>query len=299
VETRANYIAVGVFVILLLGGLAIAALWLARGQFAQNTERYETYFASVGTGLGPGSAVRVNGVQVGHVESVRLDPEDPTHVRVILNVDPNAPIRSDSVASVEIQSLTGTAAIEISAGSKNAPEIALQPGHSYPVIWSRESNLEQIVNAVPQLMAKLNDIADQFRQVLSKPNQEALTQTLDNLQQVTAEAAARRNDIGKLIEQGAAGAESLRRAIDNLSGLAPRLNSVADQADTTIRSLNGLVQDNRGALRNFTQTGLPEIQQLVAQTQGLVADLRRTVDELGRNPSRILYGDQREGYRPK
>jgi phospholipid/cholesterol/gamma-HCH transport system substrate-binding protein len=167
------------------------------------------------------------------------------------------------------------------------------------VIWSRESNLEQIVNAVPQLMAKLNNLADQFAQILSKPNQDALTQTLDNLKEVTAAAAERRDDISKLIKQGAADADALNRAIDSLNGLIQRLNGVADQADTTIRGLNGVVQDNRGALRSFTQSGLPEIQQLVAQTQGLVADLRRTVDELGRNPSRILYGDQREGYRPK
>src|SRR6185437_6212147 len=145
-ETRASYIAVGLFVVALLTGLIVAVLWFAGRQLAEHTLRYETYFASVGSGLSAGSPVRVNGVQLGRVAEVALDPNDPTRVRVIIDVDSRAPIRSDSVATLEIQSLAGTTAIEISAGTKGAPPIALHDGHRYPVVWSRESNLSQIVD---------------------------------------------------------------------------------------------------------------------------------------------------------
>ena len=100
-ETRASYVAVGTFVVVLLAALVVATIWFVRGQLAENTTRYETYFASVGSGLSAGSPVRVNGVQLGRVAEVGLDPDNPTRVRVTMDISSTAPIRSDSVASLD------------------------------------------------------------------------------------------------------------------------------------------------------------------------------------------------------
>jgi len=298
-ETRASYIAVGVFVVALLAGLVFGALWFAGGQFADHITRYETYFVSVGSGLTAGSPVRVNGVQLGRVAEVALDPNNPTRVRVTMDVATDAPIRSDSVASIEIQSLAGTTAIEISAGAKTAPPIEVQPGHRYPVIWSRESNLNQIVDAVPHLVLKLTDLIDRLQDSLSDKNRQALTDTLDNLAQLTAVASAHREDLARLLEDSAADARDLNKVIANLNDMTKKLNQVADQAGTTVRNLNGMVQEDRGPLKDFAQNGLQQFQQLAIDTRALVAELSRTVNTLDRDPSRLLYGDRREGYRPQ
>jgi phospholipid/cholesterol/gamma-HCH transport system substrate-binding protein len=305
-ETRASYVAVGVFVVVLLAGLVLAVLWFARGAVADHSLRYETYFTSVGSGLSQGSSVRVSGVQLGHVVGVSLDPDDPTRVRVTMDINPNAPIRSDSVASLEIQSLAGTTAVEITPGSKNAPEIVLAPGHRYPVIWSRESNLQQVVEAVPELVAKFTDVTDKLGQIVDAKNRQALADTLENLSQLTAVASAHREDLARLLQDSAADAHDLHQAIDNLNQVAQRLNhvadqasQVADQANATMRNANGMIQENRGALKDFTQDGLGQIRQLAIDARSLVAQLSHTVDTLDRDPSRLIYGDRREGYHPK
>lgn len=298
-ETRASYIAVGIFVVALLAALVVAVLWFARGQLNQSTTRYETYFASVGSGLSPGSAVRVNGVQLGRVADVALDPDNPTRVRVTMDISRNAPIRSDSVASLEIQSLAGTTAIEITAGSKEAPPIALQPGQSYPVIWSRESNLSQIVDAVPNLVVRLTDLLDRLQDLVNDKNRQAFGDTLNNLSQLTAVAAAHRQDLAHLLEDSASDARDLHQAIANLNDMSKKLDQIADQASTTVRNLNAIVQEDRAPLRDFAQNGLPQLQKLAIDTRALVAQLSRTVNELDRDPSRLLYGDRREGYRPQ
>jgi phospholipid/cholesterol/gamma-HCH transport system substrate-binding protein len=46
-ETRAAYAVVGAFVLTLIAGLVVAALWLANAQFSQGKTRYDIYFASV------------------------------------------------------------------------------------------------------------------------------------------------------------------------------------------------------------------------------------------------------------
>lgn len=298
-ETRASYVAVGAFVIVLLSGLVVAALWFAHGQLAQHVTRYETFFASVGSGLTAGSPVRVSGVELGHVVSVGLDGDDPTRVRVTMDIAADAPIRSDSVATIEIQSLAGTTAIEITPGSKNAPPIQIKPGRHYPIIWSRESNLGQIVDAVPNLIAKLNVLTDAVQQVVNDKNRQALADTLDNLSQLTAVAAAHREDLARLLQNSATDAQDLHQAIVNLNDATQKLGHVADQASTAVANLNGMVQENRAPLKDFTQNGLQQFQQLAVDTRNLVAELSRTLDTLDRDPSRLIYGDRREGYHPQ
>jgi phospholipid/cholesterol/gamma-HCH transport system substrate-binding protein len=298
-ETRASYVAVGAFVIALLAGIVIAFLWFAGSQLSDHTTRYETYFASVGSGLSAGSPVRVNGVQLGRVAEVALDPNAPTRVRVIMDIESHAPIRSDSVASLEIQSLAGTTAIEISAGTKEAPPIELSDGHRYPVIWSRQSSLNQIVDAVPNLLVKITELTDQLQQVVSEKNRQALADTLDNISQLTAVAAAHREDLARLLADSATDAHALQQSIANLNDMTKKLDQIADQAGTTVRNLNDTVQENRVPLKNFTQNGLQQFQQLAVDMRSLVSELSRTVNTLDRDPARLIYGDRREGYRPQ
>lgn len=298
-ETRAAYVAVGAFVLALLVGLVVAVMWLAHGQFTRKMVRYDTYFARVVTGLVDGSPVRISGVQVGHVVDVALDPKNPSRVRVTMEVAANAPIRSDSVASLEVQPLTGSAAIEITPGSIKAPPLQVKEGQKYPVIWSRESEMQMLVQSLPHLLENIVTVTDKLSQVMNEKNRAALTDTLANLNRVTSVAAAHSDDIDRLLSESAADAKELRQTIGAMNDATRRLDKVADQAGVAIRNINGMVQENRKPLRDFTRNGLDELRQLVANTQTLVRAMTRTVDAIDRNPSRLLYGDQRGGYRPQ
>src|SRR3546814_2638570 len=102
-ETRANYIMVGCFVLLLAFGLLGFVLWLAQFQFEEEYARYDIVFESSVTGLNEGSPVRYRGVRVGEVLSVDLDPDRPTAIRVTLEVQERTPVRADSVATLELE----------------------------------------------------------------------------------------------------------------------------------------------------------------------------------------------------
>src|SRR5579862_2168543 len=305
-ETRAAYAMVGAFVLALLMGLAVAVLWIAHGQFAKSNTRYDIYFASVTTGLADGSPVRISGVEVGRVIAVALDPQHAGRVRVTIEVVVDAPIRSDSVASIELTGLTGGAAVEITPGSANAPLIEVQNDQRYPVIWSRESSLQQVVANVPLLIGKITDLTDKMGALLDDQNRAAIAATLDNLSRLTGAAAAHSNDLEQILANGAADTKDLHAAIHDLQdtmrtmqNTMRQFDSVAADATSTVRDVDALVKENRGPLRDFTQNGLGDLRDLVAQTQNLVASLTRTIDALERDPSRLLYGDRREGYKPQ
>jgi len=298
-ETRASYVAVGVFVLALVLGVAVAWLWFARSQFAEKNTRYDIYFASVATGLVDGSPVRISGVQVGHVVEVALDPENPKRVHVTVEVVPDAPIRSDSVALISTQPLTGSAAVEITPGSKDAPPILHLEGQRYPVIWSQESGIEQLVANVPELLLKLNDLTDHLSAAFDDKNRAALAAVLDNLSQITATVAAHRDDLDHFFADSAADAKEMHQAIADITATARRLDGVASQARDAVGDIDGLVKDNRAPIKEFTTSGLGELRQLVAETRVLVTAMTRAVAGIERDPSRLLYGDRREGYRPQ
>lgn len=248
-ETRAEYVLVGGFVVALLAGLALAVLWFAQAQFKANAVRYDIYFEGSVSGLATGSNVRYNGVPVGTVSDIRLDPQHPTRVRVTVDIRPDVVIRTDTVAQLQVEGLTGVAYVQITGASGDAPLLKAEAGQPYPVIASKPSQLEQLFSGLPDLIQKLSNLADQLNGIASDKNRVALTQTLDNLRQVSDVAAAHKQDIGAMLRDA--------------SGTMSRLD------------------------------------QLIAQAQALVAELTRLADSFERDPTRLIYGDQQKGYRPK
>jgi len=138
-ETRANYVAVGAFVLVVLAGIMVSVLWLARAQFATEYQYFETHLAGSVSGLGDGAPVRLNGIQVGRVARIELDPEDPKLVTLVLQVSKAIEIHADAVASLESQGLTGVSYVEISGGTLSSPPLTAAAGQRYPVIASRPS----------------------------------------------------------------------------------------------------------------------------------------------------------------
>src|ERR1700739_4350159 len=184
-ETKANYVAVGVFVIVLLFGLVITLLWLGGSQYTEEYAYYRTYFSVSVTGLGDGTLVRYNGIQVGRVSKVDFDPNDPKRVIVTLEINPDLPIHSDSVATIASEGLTGGTYVEIDGGLQGSPVLPHGLFGGYPAIKSKPSTLQELEQSAPQLLAKSNGIADRLNDVLSTGNRQAFAQTLTNLRDVT------------------------------------------------------------------------------------------------------------------
>src|SRR5260221_7555557 len=185
-ETRANYVAVGAFVLLVFAGAVVTLLWLARGECNRESTFYDIYFAGSVTGLAQGSVVRYNGIQVGRVVEIRIDPQNLSQVRATIEVDPTTTvIKSDAVASLEIQGLTGTAFVEITGGSQNAPPMQRREGERYPVIASRPSGLQQVVMGAPEALSRLIEVADRLPLLSDAKNRGPSSDPPDNPPAVT------------------------------------------------------------------------------------------------------------------
>lgn len=316
-ETRANYVAVGAFVLVVLIGIVVVTLWLARVEFRREFVYYDIYFTGSVTGLAQGSEVRYSGIRVGRVTEIRIDPQNLQQVRVTVELDQTVPIRADAVASLEFQGLTGTSYIEISPGSQKAPPLEVLPGQRYPVIASKPSGLERVFASAPEVLARLLDVADRLNAILSERNRTAITETLDNVRRLTGAAAERTDDLKAIIADAAVAMRDLHSALSSVDqtlvdmrrlvgekgearGALQAIDGAARKLDKLETDLDALVQENRPPLHDFTQRGLNELSQLIVDARSLVGELTRLTDEIERDPARFLFGGgRREGYQPR
>lgn len=288
-ETKANYVGVGAFVLVCVIGLVVAIMWLAGVQYSQEYAYYQANFKGPVTGLGTGTVTRFNGIEVGHIKDLNFDPNDPQRVIVTMQVRPGLNIREDSVASIDSQGLTGGSYVEISGGTVNSPLLTAKDGERYPVIRTKQSTLQQLEQSVPEVVAKLNTAAGRINDLLSDSNRAALAHVLANLDQTTTTLARRSADIDAAI---ASANRTMARLDEASSKLAPAL----DRVDLTVRKY-GKVADDADAFINGE--GLAQMSDLIGETRRLVANLDQLSDQLNRQPTKLLFGDRRKGYEPK
>jgi len=312
-ETRAHYAAVGAFVLAMVFLAFAAVLWLARGALNQQFARFDIYFEGPVTGLRDGAEVDYNGVPVGKVIDIRIDPSNVSLIRVRVDIDPDVPIKTDARAAVETNILSGVSYILIDGGTQSAALLHAEGNETYPVIRAHRSRLASVTARAPQLLEKLNDTADRLNRLLGDKNQKALTATLDNLQSFSRGLADRNQDIADLLQNANNAAHQANKLIDDVDhsyagpdGIGRRAATAIADFDTLAKNLNetngqvqSTLQELRPGLRDFGQHTLGNIDSLVSEARELVTGLNRVSDEIERDPSRVLFGDRREGYHPQ
>ena len=295
-ETKANYVAVGAFVLICVIGLVVTLLWLAGAQYSQEYDYYQTIFKGSVSGLGKGTVTRYNGIEVGRVTDLTFDPHDPQSVIVTLQVQPHLNIREDSVASIASQGLTGGSYVEISGGTRDAPLLAARDDQPYPIIRSKQSTLAQLEQSAPEVVAKLDVAASRINDLLRDENRQALAHTLANLDTITTTLAARSGEIDATIRHANDAVANLEKASSGFQPAIDHVNSTIDTANTTLKKY-GKVADDADAFINGE--GLSQMSDLIGEMRRTVANLNQLSAQINKQPTVLLFGDRRKGYTPK
>ena len=177
-NTKLNYILVGLFVLGLSGVMIAGVLWLAAGGSGRAYDEYVVYMRESVSGLSRDSTVKYHGVGVGTVREITLDPQNPERVRLLLHIDQGTPVREDTTASLEVQGLTGLAYVNLDGGSQTSPPLRASEGEDFPVIISLPSIWGRLDRAVGELIDNLIVASNKINILLNDENQGYLTDTL-------------------------------------------------------------------------------------------------------------------------
>ena len=302
-ETRAHYVAVGAFVLAMVVLAFVAVLWLGRAQLTTQYAHYDILFEGV-TGLSKGAPVNYTGVPIGKVTEIKLEPDK--HVRVTVEIEPDVEIRTNDRASVETNILSGVSYIEIGGGTPEGKILVALPGERYPVIRARRTGIRSLVARAPQILEKFEQTLDQVNELLDDKNRQAFAEILENGRILSSGLVDTNKQISELVGNANTAVQSagtllgnIDRSYSGLDGIGNRLGTALADYDRVAKDLQLTVQDVRPGVRNFSQQTLSDIGALVAEARQLVSGLSRLTAEIERDPTRVLFGDRREGYRPR
>ena len=283
---------VGAFVLVLSAVLVAGVLWLVSG--GQSQRHVDLYLAiedeSV-SGLNVNAPVKYNGVDVGTVRDIQLDPSNLARVRLVFAIRHGTPIKTDTEAVLKTQGLTGIAYVELDGGSSLAPPLRAAVPGEYPEIRTKPSLSARLENVLTTVLVKLDGTTARIDAMLSDKNQRALTDTLENIAAVSHMLAARKTTLD-------AGIISAARTFDEAQRLAAQLGPVIDRIGLAADSLDKMGKETGLASNQVrstvaavgTQT-MPEIQNLLAELEALSVSLRQLVQKIDRRPSSLLLGD--------
>lgn len=306
-ETRANYVLVGSFVLALIAAAFGFVIWLARIDLQHEPQTYLVYFSGSVSGLQIGSEVQYRGVPVGRLTDIRIDPQNIERIRVTLELNEGTPVKSDTYATLGLQGITGVAYIQLKGGTQNAPDLMAQDKDEYPVIPSRPSGLEQVLERAPELLERAIVISERLEQMLSEKNINGISSSIENVRSTTQILADRTRQIDQAITDGAEAVASLRKLTTDLSKDAGNLTTSAQEAFKDAKkaldafgkvadNMQALVTENRPALRDFSQSGLYEFTQFITEARTLIANLSRLSGQIERDPAQFLFGNQQKGF---
>jgi phospholipid/cholesterol/gamma-HCH transport system substrate-binding protein len=156
-EIRARYVLVGLFTLAVIVGGFGFVYWLQTSGGLGKRMSYEVRFSNTVSGLLKGSPVLFNGIRVGEVTGLRLVPDNPRAIDATIAVDENAPVRSDTLVSLEFQGLTGVAVVTLTGGSDHSPPPPKGPG-GRPVLTAIEGAGESMSESARRVLGRLDKI---------------------------------------------------------------------------------------------------------------------------------------------
>lgn len=319
-EVRASYAVVGAFVLALMMALAGFVVWLARVEIDRSVDEYEVAFTGSVSGLQEGSAVRYRGVPVGRVAAIRINPDDIAEILVRLELQPGTPVRADTVATVEMQGITGIASIQLSGGTQGAPMLEPDGAGGPPRITAGRSALEQVFDTTPVVLNRIAAVLERMGVLLNEENLTSINAIIDDLEDIMdavnetrpqveamignlGTTAARVGDTALLVNELLVEA---RGVVGQLDGLREQGEGALGEVAAAARSfralgtrLEAMVRRSEQPIGDFSESTLYELRQLVAEMRQLVASTSRITREFERDPAGYLLGAQQKGFQPQ
>jgi phospholipid/cholesterol/gamma-HCH transport system substrate-binding protein len=283
-ETRANYILIGLFTLATIVGAFGFVYWFHHVGGTGERMTYKVVFQGPIGGLRSGASVTFNGIRVGEVTDLTLDPKDPKQALATISINADTPVRADTEVSLDSQGLTGIAVLALRGGSAGAAAVTAKDG-DVPVLSAGSS-------ASQDMMAAARDLARRNRagQVEKQPTHK---NSLRNLESFT--------------EMLSKNSDSLQTTMRNLEAFTDTLSKNSAKIDRIVAGVDNLIggPEGKGDVPEAVRALKATAENFDKKLDNLVTDGRRTLNTIDRavrnfdeNPSRIIFGGGRPATTP-
>lgn len=263
-ENRANYFFVGLFVFGVFFASLACALWLGGFSKQESFDYYRIHTQESVSGLSLKAPVRLLGVEVGSVENIKISDENGLGVDILIKVKKDTPIKEDTLATLQLQGITGLKSIQLEGGSKNSKKLKTEEDE-IPVIKFKESFLTTIDKQSEYLFSLIKTADKKTKELLSEKNLKNFELILENLVKTS---------------------EKVNLMSDKISNLSERLNHSLAGFDKGTKSFEELAQkaskklDLYDELRYEFKDNLELFKIFLLESNALLLQLQRSPADL-------------------
>lgn len=282
-DPKVNYTAVGIFVVFLSLLLAMVVLWLS-SEHVQHYNKYLVFLKEPVSGLTEKAPVKFNGVQVGYVDTIGIDLEDPQQVRLIVKVNDKAPINKSTTATLMAQGFTGNNYLGLKAKTSNAPPLEKNKGEPYPVIPSEPSLLVQLNEALREVTDGLKGMSTSFKNMSEGFSSVLTPANLASIKNILAQTSTASNHFPETLEK--------------FKGAAVGLTDASEQVKTTLKNSQSTMQSLDVAMKSLTDQTLPEIYEAARTLKQTLQNVKEVTTTLKQNPSALIRGTKPQPLGP-
>jgi phospholipid/cholesterol/gamma-HCH transport system substrate-binding protein len=276
-ETKANYLVIGLFTLAVVVGVFGFIYWFQNIGGTGERAFFRVQFDGSVSGLRTGGSVLFNGIKVGEVTNLKLNPQRPQQVLATISVDKSVAVRADTEVGLEFQGLTGIAALSLKGGSASAAPLvgAKTAADNPPLLTAPPGATQDVTQAARDVLRRVDDFVAE--------NQKSFHDALENLDKFSATLARNSERVDKI-------AEGLQNLTGGADGKGGEVNAAVKSILKLSESLDKRTADITAGIDRLTAQGSRQLDAVSSNAQRTLATINRAVENLDRNPSRLIFG---------
>jgi phospholipid/cholesterol/gamma-HCH transport system substrate-binding protein len=248
-ETRANYVIVGIFTLVAIVAAFLFIYWTAGIGERGETTTLRIRIPGSASGLGRGSAVLFNGVKVGDVRRVYIDVLNPTVAIADTEVDRLTPITKSTQADVGIAGLTGQANIELKGADPKEPNLLDEAEAEGRIaeITANPSAVTNLLQTAQDIFTRADNVLNDL-ETFTRDVRGPLTQTAQNVEKFSKALADNSDGIDKFLS-------SVSALSEELAGVSGKLDGTLKAAEELLNSVDRQkIEAIVGNVETFTES---------------------------------------------
>lgn len=305
-EPRAHHILVGVFTLIIAIAAIGFSLWLAKSGSDKDTKNYTVVFNEPVRGLSRGGAVQYNGIRVGEITKLALDPKDVSRVLASITIQSNIPVKEDTKARSSITGITGSSVIELTGSTPESPTLVAKNPDEPPIIVATPSSISQIMAGGEDLMTNLSELIMNANAFLSSENADNMSKSISQLELLLSQLADGTKSLPELVEGLTKTSQEAEKMLSEISGLLVKegsgvfanANEVMQNLNATTTELKNVITENSPSINQGSQ-GFAQLAPIMQELRQTVSNIKVITQEIQDNPKGYIFGaDKLQEFQP-
>ncbi|MGP9796243.1 MlaD family protein [Halomonas sp. 86] len=312
-ETRAHHVLIGLFTVITAAAALLFTLWISHAAGQRDYQTYRVLFERSVSGLTVGSAVQYNGIRVGDVTTLNLNPADPRQVIAKIRVEKDTPVKEDTHAQLAFASITGSMSIQLYGGTPDSPALIDHAGDEIPVIHADPSPLSTFLEEGKEVVDNINSILANVNNLFDDSNRQNASNVLTNIDQITEMIASQREAFEENLALLGSASRQATTTMASINVLSEQVTQLLEQDGQNVmqnaanasqdiaraaQRMEQLIEQNADAVDSTLQ-GTRDIGPALSSLRSTLNSLDRIARELDENPIEFLLGrDQIKEFSP-